>query len=472
QGRAARPRGRAAGTHGARGPRRRPARQRLRRPGPAGHDRAGADARAARAVPGRAVHRARPAVAHLRPRLHPRAEGQGRHRRPHHAPDGGGGAALRPGRHGGPRPAAGPGRPGRPGPRAARQHHAHALVRARPGLGRGRQRGAYGRRDRRAGRGDARGPRQALHLPRTGRDPARRAQGAGGSGHRPDRPGRGTARTGGRLPPPHRTGAAMTTLLDERPPTARAFLAVLGRDLVVTWRELPTFLAQAFLQPLFILFVFGKVLGDLGYVGNGFGDVLLPGIVALNAFVGGLQNTALPLTLDFSFSREIEDRLLSPLPTRLAALEKIVFGTIRGVVSGAAMIPLGLLILPDTSLALGSLPPALAVMALGAFVGSAVGMVVGTAVSPRGINVVFTVVLTPLMFTGATQFPWPGLDRLPWFQVVCAVNPLTYVSEGMRAVMVPQVPHIPLWLCLLVLVAAGAVAAEAGMRGFNRRAQD
>ncbi len=264
----------------------------------------------------------------------------------------------------------------------------------------------------------------------------------------------------------------MTTLLDERPPTARAFLAVLGRDLVVTWRELPTFLAQAFLQPLFILFVFGKVLGDLGYVGNGFGDVLLPGIVALNAFVGGLQNTALPLTLDFSFSREIEDRLLSPLPTRLVAMEKIVFGTIRGVVSGAAMIPLGLLILPDTSLALGSLPPALAVMALGALVGSAVGMVVGTAVSPRGINVVFTVVLTPLMFTGATQFPWPGLDRLPWFQVVCAVNPLTYVSEGMRAVMVPQVPHIPLWLCLLVLVAAGAVAAEAGMRGFNRRAQD
>ncbi|MGI5489617.1 ABC transporter permease [Microtetraspora malaysiensis] len=116
--------------------------------------------------------------------------------------------------------------------------------------------------------------------------------------------------------------------------------------------------------------------------------------------------------------------------------------------------------------------PALAVMVLGAFVGSAVGMVVGAAVSPGGINVVFTVVLTPLMFTGATQFPWPSLDRLPWFQIVCAVNPLTYVSEGMRAVMVPQIPHLPLWLCLLVLAVAGAVAAEAGMRGFGRRAVD
>jgi ABC-2 type transport system permease protein len=37
----------------------------------------------------------------------------------------------------------------------------------------------------------------------------------------------------------------------------RAFLAVLYRDLYVTWRELPAFLAQVFLQALFLLFVFG-----------------------------------------------------------------------------------------------------------------------------------------------------------------------------------------------------------------------
>jgi ABC-2 type transport system permease protein len=46
---------------------------------------------------------------------------------------------------------------------------------------------------------------------------------------------------------------------------ARAFLAVLWRDLYVTGRELPVFLAQVVLQPLFLLFVFGKVLADLGF---------------------------------------------------------------------------------------------------------------------------------------------------------------------------------------------------------------
>ena len=49
----------------------------------------------------------------------------------------------------------------------------------------------------------------------------------------------------------------------------RAFLAVLYRDLYVTGRELPAFLAQVILQPLFLLFVFGKVLGSLGYTQPG-----------------------------------------------------------------------------------------------------------------------------------------------------------------------------------------------------------
>ena len=95
---------------------------------------------------------------------------------------------------------------------------------------------------------------------------------------------------------------------------ARAFLAVLWRDLYVTGRELPVFLAQVVLQPLFLLFVFGKVLTDLGFAQPGYTRILFPGILALTAFVTGLQSTAFPLVIDFSFTKEIEDRLLAPLP--------------------------------------------------------------------------------------------------------------------------------------------------------------
>jgi ABC-2 type transport system permease protein len=105
-------------------------------------------------------------------------------------------------------------------------------------------------------------------------------------------------------------------------------------------------------------------------------------------------------------------------------------------------------------------------------VGAALGLILGTAVPPNRINVMFALILTPLLFTGASQYPWASLDDLRWFQVVTACNPLTYVSEGMRAAMVPEVPHIRPWISVLVLVVTIVVALAAGIRGFLRRAVD
>ncbi|GLZ28545.1 transport permease protein [Lentzea sp. NBRC 105346] len=251
----------------------------------------------------------------------------------------------------------------------------------------------------------------------------------------------------------------------------RAFTAVLSRDVLVTWRELPSFLLQTIVQPLFVLFVFGTVLTDLGYVQSGYGAVLLPGIIALTGFFGAVQQTSIPLTLDFSWTREIEDRLLAPMPIHLVGVEKILFGALRGLVSALCMVPIGFVLL-DTTWPLPSLPLALGVLTLGTFCGAALGLVLGTVVHPDRINTVFAVLVTPMMFTGATQFPLPQLDNLPWFQWVCALNPLTYVSEGMRALLVPAVPHVPLWVCLDVLFVTTALFGWIGVKGFLRRSLD
>ena len=95
----------------------------------------------------------------------------------------------------------------------------------------------------------------------------------------------------------------------------RAFFALCERDLWVTVRHEPVaFLAQALLQPIFFLFVFGRVLPEIGAAGPRLRDQLLPGIMALTLVLTALQNTALPLVIEFSFTKEIEDRLLAPLP--------------------------------------------------------------------------------------------------------------------------------------------------------------
>ncbi len=100
------------------------------------------------------------------------------------------------------------------------------------------------------------------------------------------------------------------------------------------------FLLQVVLQPVFLLFVFGKVLVELGFATAGYSDVLLPGVIALTAVLTALQTTAFPLVIDFSFTKEIEDRLLAPLPTALVAVEKVVFSLLRALVAAAVMFPI------------------------------------------------------------------------------------------------------------------------------------
>ncbi|MFE1874039.1 ABC transporter permease [Streptomyces sp. NPDC059496] len=254
----------------------------------------------------------------------------------------------------------------------------------------------------------------------------------------------------------------------------RTFFFILWRDIFVTGRELGTFLAQILVEPFFILFVFGKVLGELGFTGGNFQAVLLPGVVALNAFLVSLQNTALPLIIDFSWSKEIEDRLLAPIPTTLVAVEKLVFGMLRGIVASLLMIPMGFLVLDNVSWPMDRFPATLGVLLMGALAGSTVGLVIGTLAPARHISIVFAVTLTPLMFTGCTQFPWHGLADIRWFQVLCAFNPLTYVSEGIRALLLPPggPGAIPLWVDLMALTAAILIFGAIGIKGFHRRAQD
>lgn len=251
-----------------------------------------------------------------------------------------------------------------------------------------------------------------------------------------------------------------------------AFFAVLRRDLYVTGREIPVFLAQVILQPLLLLFVFGRILTELGYARPGYAHLLFPGVVALTVVLTALQSTALPLVLEFSFTKEIEDRLLAPLPVQLVAIEKLVFAGLRAIVAAVVMFPIGVLVLGSIPWRAAGIPIAVLAIVLGAIVGSTLGLTLGTLVSAQRINVVFTLVLTPLLFTGCSQYPWPSLARLRWFQVITALNPMTYVSESMRAALDPTVPHIATPICLGALVAAIVLFGTIGTRGFLRRALD
>jgi ABC-2 type transport system ATP-binding protein len=112
-------------------------------------------------------------------------------------------------------------------------------------------------------------------------------------------------------------------------------------------------------------------------------------------------------------------------------------------------------------------------MVLVALVGAALGLVLGTAAPIQMLPLIFALVLTPLMFTGCTFYPWTSLDAIKWFQVVTLFNPLTYAAEGMRYEMVPPVqgqalPTLAIGWVLLTLCASFIVCLWVGLKLFQR----
>lgn len=250
----------------------------------------------------------------------------------------------------------------------------------------------------------------------------------------------------------------------------RAFLAILWRDIFVTGKEFWVLLIQVALTPVFTLFIFAKVLGSLNYVSQDFGDLLLPGIVALAAFLTALQSVAFPLVMEFGWTKEIEDRLLAPIATNLVAVEKLVIATLRGLLASVIMFPIGSAVLGTVPWRASGLPLLILVLVLGAWVGAGLGITVGTAVPPAKISIMFGLIFPPLMFTGATQYPLTELGHLRWFQIISCLNPLTYCSEGVRAALVPHIPHVNPWLSVGALLGFSLLFTTTGILGFRRRA--
>jgi ABC-2 type transport system permease protein len=255
----------------------------------------------------------------------------------------------------------------------------------------------------------------------------------------------------------------------------KAFIAILHRDVVVTAREFVPFLLQALMQPMFFLFIFGKVLPGIGLAAGNFASLMLPGIVALTGMIAAMQGVTLPLVLDLGFAREIDDRLLSPLPIQFVVLEKVLFGAMRGAIASSVIFPLGRWILGSGySVRPDRIPVLIGMVFLTALVGSTIGLLMGTIIKPEQISLMFTLIFTPLLFTGCTYYPWGALANIRWFQILTLFNPLTYASEGLRYSMVPpiggqQFPTLALQWILLALGVSVIVMFLAGTRTFYRR---
>jgi ABC-2 type transport system permease protein len=256
---------------------------------------------------------------------------------------------------------------------------------------------------------------------------------------------------------------------------AIAFGALLLRDLAVLRKNLIEFAVRTVMQPLLFVFVFTYVFPKIGQAVGGrggeqtFSSLLVPGVVAIACIFQGIQAVALPLVQDFGYSREIEDRVMAPLPVSAVAVEKILAGAIQGVFAAAIVFPLAAVV-PATPVHLNVRPLELAtVLPLAALLGASLGLAIGTRVNPRQVPLLFGVVVIPITFLGATYYPWSTLTPIPWLKVLVLVNPLVYMSEAFRMALTPQFPHMPAWAVYTALIGFILALGGWGVQGFRNR---
>jgi ABC-2 type transport system permease protein len=256
-----------------------------------------------------------------------------------------------------------------------------------------------------------------------------------------------------------------------------AFVALLMRDVNVLRKNLVEFVIRSIMQPLLFVFVFTYVFPKIGFGVGGsgagetvFSSLLVPGVVAIACMFQGVQAVALPLVQEFGFTREIEDRVMAPLPIWALATEKIVAGGLQGMFAAVVVFPMAAFI-PSTPV---HLDPqwfwVFTLLPLTAFTGAALGLVMGTRVEPRRVPLLFGVVVIPMTFLGATYYPWALLSGIRWLQLLVLVNPLVYMSEAMRAAFTPDlVPHMQIWVIYVALIGFTLALGWIGVDGFRKR---
>jgi ABC-2 type transport system permease protein len=254
-----------------------------------------------------------------------------------------------------------------------------------------------------------------------------------------------------------------------------AFFAMLGRDARVVRKQFVPFLIRTVMQPLLTTFVFAYVFPEIGQGIGGstqsadeFSTLLAPGLISFALIFQGIQAVALPLVNEFGYTREIDDRVIAPLPVWAVGAQKIASGALQAAVAAAVTLPIVLLV-PSTDVHLDVHWPVLVTMLpLACVLAGALGLAIGTRVEPRQVSLMFSILVMPMSMLGAVYYPWSSLDALPVLQWAVLVNPLVYMCEGLRAALT-DIPHMPLPAVYAALSAFTAVLVKLGLDGFRKR---
>ena len=128
---------------------------------------------------------------------------------------------------------------------------------------------------------------------------------------------------------------------------------------------------------------------------SGFSTLLVAGVVGIAIMIQGIQSVSLPMVQEFGYTREIEDRVLAPMPVALVAIQKAIWGALSGLFSALLVFPIAAIV-PATPVSLDiNWPVLLTLTPLACYMCGALGLTFGTRFDPRTVPLLFGIIVHP-----------------------------------------------------------------------------
>lgn len=218
----------------------------------------------------------------------------------------------------------------------------------------------------------------------------------------------------------------------------------------------PTEIVMRAIQPTLWILIFGEVFARMHPVSGAMNylDFMTPGILAQSVlFVSIFYGIAIIWERDLGLTHKF---LATPTPRTALVLGKAISAGFRCLPIVVIIYLLAFLLRARVNWGLPNILGVLVMVMLGAIFFSTLSLVIACLVKTRerfmGIGQVLTM---PLFFASNAIYP---IEIMPaWLRVVSRINPLTYVINAVRSLMIVDAPATSLLNDYGILVMASAV---------------
>jgi ABC-2 type transport system permease protein len=198
----------------------------------------------------------------------------------------------------------------------------------------------------------------------------------------------------------------------------------------------PTELISRAFQPILWLGVFGEALSKIKAIPTGgvtYLQYITPGILTQSVtFVAIFYGLYIIMDRDAGVLQKL---LVTPTPRLALVWGKMLSASVRGLSQAIIVLIFAFILRIDLHITLLAILGTLLIVILGASFFTGLSMIIASIVKTRerfmGIGQVITL---PLFFASSAIYP---ISIMPgWLQIVAIVNPLSYMVDGLRALLV------------------------------------